>query len=38
MLPDNKGFKAHEVREIEKFVFEYRDQFLKAYNEFHNQR
>ncbi|MBM9502791.1 DUF4160 domain-containing protein [Leptospira sp. 201903071] len=38
MLSDNKGFKAHEIREIEKLVFEYKDQFLKAYNEFHNQR
>lgn len=38
LLSDNKGFKAHEIREIEKLVFEYREYFLKAYNEFHNQR
>ncbi|WP_255296428.1 DUF4160 domain-containing protein [Leptospira santarosai] len=38
MLSDNKGFKAHEIREIEKLVFENRDRFLGAYYEFHSRR
>ncbi|MDI7225523.1 DUF4160 domain-containing protein [Leptospira santarosai] len=38
MLSDNKGFKAHEIREIEKLVFENRNRFLGAYYEFHSRR
>lgn len=35
LLAENKGFRNHEIREIEKLVSEYREQFLEAYNEFH---
>ncbi|TGM12860.1 DUF4160 domain-containing protein [Leptospira selangorensis] len=35
VLAENKGFRNHEIREIEKLVFEYRERFLEAYNEFH---
>jgi len=35
LLAGNKGFRNYEIREIERLVFEYREQFLKAYYEFH---
>lgn len=35
LLAENKGFRNHEVREIEKLVFEYKEKFLEAYYEFH---
>ncbi|TGK06734.1 DUF4160 domain-containing protein [Leptospira semungkisensis] len=37
-LAENNGFRNHELREIERLVFEYRERFLKAYYEFHSRQ
>ncbi|XDD55330.1 DUF4160 domain-containing protein [Leptospira sp. WS4.C2] len=34
-LAGNKGMKGHEIREIEKLVFEHQDLFKEKYNDFH---
>jgi hypothetical protein len=36
IIADNRGFKPHEIREIEKIVFENQKLFLEKYNEFHS--
>jgi hypothetical protein len=33
-LAHNRGFKPHELRELETLVVEYREEFLEAWNEF----
>jgi len=35
-LAENKGFKPHQIRDIEKLVYQYRELFLEKYHEFHN--
>jgi len=35
-LADNKGFRPHDIRDIEKIVYQYKDLFLEKYNEFHS--
>ena len=35
-LAGNKGVRPHEIREIEKLVFEYSDLLMEKYNEYHH--
>jgi hypothetical protein len=37
-LSDNNGFRPHEIREIEKIVYENRNKFLEAYYDYHNRK
>jgi hypothetical protein len=36
-LARNKGIPAHELREIEKLVFQHQQLFLEKYHEFHGR-
>jgi hypothetical protein len=36
-LARNKGIASHEVREIERLVFQYHKLLNEKYNEFHNR-
>jgi hypothetical protein len=36
-LAQNRGVSAHELREIERLVFEHRELFLQRYHEYHNR-
>jgi len=35
-LAGNKGLKAHEIREIERLVYENQEKFKEKYYEFHS--
>jgi hypothetical protein len=35
MLADNVGVKNHDVRQIERLVFEHRDLLIQKYHEYH---
>jgi hypothetical protein len=35
MMAGNRGVRPNDLREIERLVFEHRDQLLEAYNEYH---
>ena len=36
-LAANRGLPAHVVRQIERLVFEHRDELMERYREFHRQ-
>ena len=37
VLSHNRGMGAHDLREIERLVFEYRDLLTQKYHEYHNR-
>lgn len=37
ILAQNRGIKAHDLRELERLVFEHKQLFIEKYHEFHDQ-
>lgn len=38
MMAANRGIRPNDLREIERLVFEHRDQLVEAYDEYHGRR
>ena len=36
-LAQNRGISAHDLREIERLVFEHQELFVQRYHEYHNR-